>query len=273
MTPPDQILEELRNKTNSEHQQRVVNTIDLFELTTSEIYKVRAMLRDESEAFATDDTDIGNVDHSKMKRRLKDYIPCQATYNSLLRPLYQELKHYVEDLLNKQWITNSHSEYSSPVVAVRKKDGTLGLCCNCRKLNAKTIPDCHPPPRIQNIIDSLNKNQCFSLLDQTKAYHQLHMWPESKKIAAFLTQGDFMNQCLYHLNAPACFLRFMESCPGECRDDFAIPYLDTLPVYSGSFEDHLMHVRLVLQRLKTMVLRLRLLNVNYLKRKFLILDV
>ena len=93
MTPPDQILEELRNKTNSEHQQRVVNTIDLFELTTSEIYKVRAMLRDESEAFATDDTDIGNVDHSKMKRRLKDYIPCQATYNSLLRPLYQELKH------------------------------------------------------------------------------------------------------------------------------------------------------------------------------------
>ena len=41
------------------------------------------MLREESEVFATDDTDIGNVDHNKMKIRLKDDIPCQATYNSL----------------------------------------------------------------------------------------------------------------------------------------------------------------------------------------------
>ena len=83
--------------------------------------KVRAMLREESEVFATDDTDIDNVDHNKMNIRLKDDIPCQATYNSIPRPLYQELKHYVEDLLNKQWITNSHLEYSSPVVAVMKK--------------------------------------------------------------------------------------------------------------------------------------------------------
>ena len=174
------------NKTNSEHQQGVVNTIDLSGSTTSEREKVRAMLREESEVFGTDDTDIGNVDHSKMKIRLKDDIPCQATYNSLPCPFYQELKH-VEDLLNKQWITNSHSEYSSPVVAVRKKDGTLRLCCDYRKLNAKTIPDRHPLPRIQDIIDSLGKNQYFSLLDQTKAYHQLHMDPESRKFTAFLT--------------------------------------------------------------------------------------
>ena len=52
------------------------------------------------------------------------------------------------------------------------------------------------------------------------------------------------------MNAPACFQRFMESCLGEYRDDFAIPYLDDLLVYSGSFEDHLKHIRLVLQRLK-----------------------
>ena len=93
VTPPDQILEEpsvrLPNKTNSEHQQRVVNTIDLSGLTTSEKEKLRAMLREESEVFATDGTDIGNVDHNKMKIRLKDDIPCQTTYNSPPRPLYQ----------------------------------------------------------------------------------------------------------------------------------------------------------------------------------------
>ena len=123
-TPSDQILEEPSvtppNKTNSEHQRRVVNTIDLSGLTTSE--QVRTMLIEESEVFPTDDTD---TDHNKMKIRLKDDIPCQATYNSLPRSLYQELKHYVEELLNRQWITISHSKCSSPVVAVRKKDGTL----------------------------------------------------------------------------------------------------------------------------------------------------
>ena len=65
------------------------------------------MLREEFEVFATDDTDIGNIDHNKMKIKLKDRIPFQVTYNSLPRTFYQELKH-VEDLLNKQWITNSH---------------------------------------------------------------------------------------------------------------------------------------------------------------------
>ena len=83
------------------------------------------MVREEFEVFATDDTDAGNVDHNNMKIRLKDDILCQATYNSIPHSLYQELKHYVEDLLNKQWITNSHSESSPPVIAVRKKDGTL----------------------------------------------------------------------------------------------------------------------------------------------------
>ena len=142
----------------------MVNTVDLSGLTTSEREKVRVMLREKFEVFTTDDTDIGNVDHNKMKIKLKYDIPCQATYNSIPRLLYQELKHYVEGLLNKHSITNSNSEYSFPVVAVRKKDDILPLCCDCRKLDAKIIPDRYAIPRIQGIIDSLGKNQYFSLV-------------------------------------------------------------------------------------------------------------
>ena len=145
-----------------------------------------------------------------------------------------------------------------------------------RKLNAQTIPDRHPLPRIQTIIDSLGKNQYLSLLDQTKVYRQLHMDPESRKFTSFLTLCGFYEWVRIPcglMNAAACFQRFMESCLGEYRDDFAISYWDDLLVYSGSFEDHLKHLRLVLQRLKNMALTLRHLNVNYLKGKFLILGM
>ena len=94
---------------------------------------------------------------------------------------------YIEDLLNKQWNVNSSSPYSSPVVAVRKKDGEIRLCCGYRKLNAKTVSDRNPLPHIQNIIDGLGGKQYFTLLDQSKAYHKLHLHLDSQKLTASIT--------------------------------------------------------------------------------------
>ena len=122
-----------------------------------------------------------------MKINLKDDHPVQLNYTSVPKHLYNELKMYIEHLLNKQWIVDSSSLYLSPVVAVRKKDGTMRLCCDYRKLNAKTVPDRHPLPRIQNIFDGLGGNQYFILLDQSKANHQLHLHPDSQKLSAFIT--------------------------------------------------------------------------------------
>ena len=82
-----------------------------------------------------------------------------------------ELKIYIEDLLNKKFIVHSSSFYLSPVVAVRKKDGSIRICCDYQKLNAKIIPDRYPLSRIQNILNNLGGSQYFTLLDQSKAYH------------------------------------------------------------------------------------------------------
>ena len=109
------------------------------------------MLYEESESFSNDDLDIGSAKDLQMKIRLSDHTPAQKTYLAVPRPLYPELKVYIEDLLNQGFITKSRSHYSLAVVCVREKDNTMRLCVGFRELNKRTILDRHPLPRMQEL--------------------------------------------------------------------------------------------------------------------------
>ncbi|PIK48803.1 hypothetical protein BSL78_14341 [Apostichopus japonicus] len=146
--------------------------VDLSMLSVPQQQKAKVMLKEECKAFAKTDDDVGCIKDLQMSIRLNDDTPVQRTYQSIPRPLYAEVKDYLRDLIEKGWITKSESSYSSPVVCVRKRDGTLRLCCDFRELNKKTIPDRQPIPRVQDVLDGLGGNKWFSTLDQGKAYHQ-----------------------------------------------------------------------------------------------------
>ena len=140
-----------------------------------------------------------------MEISLRDNTPVQQSYNVIPRT-YGEVKSYIKDLLNKKLIIHSQSSYSSPVVAFRKKDGLVRLYCDYLKLNSKTIPDRHPLPRIQNI-DNLGGNNFLSLLDQSKACHQLQLDPNSRKYITFITPWwfyEWMRIPFSSMNASAC---------------------------------------------------------------------
>ena len=87
-----------------------------------------------------------------MEIKLQDETPVWLNYHSGPEPLYAELKPHIESLYNKGWIINSSSSYSSPVVSLRKKYGSLHqrYC----QINSKTIPDRHPLLKIQNIFEN-----------------------------------------------------------------------------------------------------------------------
>ena len=113
---------------------------------------------------------------------LNDKTPVQKNYVAVPRPSYTQVKSYVEDLLNRNFIRRSSSSYSSPVVCVRKKDHSLRLCADYRELNRKTQVDRHAIPRIQETLDNLGGNSWFSVLDQGKAYHRGFVKPESQPL-------------------------------------------------------------------------------------------
>lgn len=216
------------------------------------------MLQEESESFSRDG-EIGDAKGLQMNINLTHTTPVQKTYTAVPRPLYPEVKQYVEDLLNRVWVQRSRSAYSLPVVCVRKKDGTLRLRIDYRQLNQKTFPDRHPLPRVQAFQDSLGGNNWFSLLDQGKAYHQGYRTPESRHKTAFITPWglfEWVRIPFTLINAPGEFQWLMEDCLHNFRDDICTPYLDDVIVHLihvilddvKSFE-HVDHVRQVLQRL------------------------
>lgn len=157
------------------------------------------MLFEESDVFTQEEGDIGCIPDLQLKISLSDNTPVQRCYNAIPKPLYKEyastlVKDYVQNLLNRGWIRKSSSSYSSPVVCVQKKDNSLRLCVDFRGLNRKTIPDRHPLPRIQDLLDSLERNMWFSILDQGSAYHQGFVSEDSTP------HGDYTNGYVFPLD-------------------------------------------------------------------------
>ena len=161
-------------------------------------------------------------------------------------------------------IRPSSSPWASPVVLVRKKDGSLRFCIDYRNLNAVTKTDQFPLPRIDDLIDQLGSAKYFSTLDLASGYWQVQVEENSKEKTAFIThQGlyEFNTMPFGLKNAPAVFQRLMQRVlMGLNLDngpDFVSVYIDDVLVFSRTFEEHLKHLKLVIQRLRDAGLKLK----------------
>ncbi|GBG92428.1 hypothetical protein CBR_g55365, partial [Chara braunii] len=163
------------------------------------------------------------------------------------------LRAQLDDLLEKGWIRPSSSPYGAPVLFVRKKNKDLRLCIDYRKLNAQTIRNADPLPRIDDLLERLGGAQFFSKLDLKSGYHQLEIRKEDRYKTAFKTRYGHFEWLVMPFgltNAPATFQAAMTTEFRHMLDRFVLIYLDDILVYSRSLDEHVEHLRTVLERVR-----------------------
>ncbi|GBG73403.1 hypothetical protein CBR_g16119 [Chara braunii] len=163
------------------------------------------------------------------------------------------LRAQLGDLMEKGWIRPSSSSYGAPVLFVQKKNKDLRLCIDYRKLNAQTIRNAGPLPRINDLLERLGAAKFFSKLDLKSGYHQLEIRKEDRYKTAFKTQCGHFEWLVMPFgltNAPATFQAAMATEFRHMLDRFVLIYLDDILVYSRSLEEHVEHLRTVLERLQ-----------------------
>lgn len=166
----------------------------------------------------------------------------------------------IEEMMKLNLIRPSKGVWSSPCFFVRKKDGSLRLVIDYRRLNKITIKDNFPLPIIDSLLDSLGGAKIFTTLDAASGYHQIPMHKDSMAKTGFITpQGTFEFQVMPFglTSAPATYQRTMTNLLGEYIGKFVFVFIDDIIVFSTSAQEHATHLKLVLDRCNQANLRLK----------------
>ena len=155
--------------------------------------------------------------------------------------------------MSKGFIRASVSPWGAPILFVKKKDGTMRMCIDYRQLNKVTVKNKYPLPRIDDLFDQLQGASLFSKIDLRSGYHQLKIRASDIPKTAFRTRYghyEFLVMSFGLTNAPAAFMELMNGVFQPYLDSFVIVFIDEILVYSKTKEDHVQHLRILLQRLR-----------------------
>ena len=172
----------------------------------------------------------------------------------------ETLKKYLEDNLCKKFIRHSSSPAGTPVIFVKKADGSLQLCVDYRSLNEITVKNRYPLPLIQETLARLSQAKWFTKLDLRGAYNLVRVAEDEEWKTVFcMHYGHFEYNVIPFglMNTPTSFQHLINDTLREFLDVFYTTYLDDILIYSDTLEEYQAHVTRTLRKLESAGLYLK----------------
>lgn len=216
---------------------------------------LRALLVKHTDAFSKGKTDIGRV-HSDHPIRHRIQVKPGSEPVCTNRPL-TSFSHHEREFMSSEIamleslgvIRKSRSPWISSPVCVKKHDKTLRLCIDFRPLNAVTVPDPYPLPVVEHLLTKMSSAKYFSCMDIVSAFWQVPMHPDDIQYTGFRTPNgnyEWVRMPFGLVTASSTFQRIMDHVMEGLP--FVAVYLDDVFIFSSTWEEHLAHIEIVLQR-------------------------
>ena len=239
------------------------------EISTPVQNSLKLLLEEYDLQFAQDEMSIGTTPLTSMSIDTGTANPVSQKPYPIVMKHYDWVKNEIEKLLAAKVICSSHSSCSAPIIVVPKGDGGKCLVIDYRALNKFTKKFTWPMPKVEDIFSKLNRATCFTTLDFHTGYHHFPLDKSSIPKTAFNSpfgEYEYIKVPFGLAQAPAYFQELMT---GLLKDfPFTIAYLDGMIIFSKTPQEHLSHICMVFEKLRTANLFMKKSKCNFSQRKY-----
>lgn len=219
------------------------------DLTEEQLKQAKDLVHEFRDIF----TDLpGSTDLAEHTIKLTTDEPIRQRPYPLPYAVRETVKEEVQQMLDMGVIEHTTSPYSSPIVLVKKKDGSNRFCVDFRKLNRVTVFDTEPMPSIEDIFAKLKDDCFFSKIDLAKGYWQIPVQKEDRQKTAFITPDgsyQFRRMPFGLVNSTATFNRMMRRAMQGVQN--ADTFVDDLLGHNQNWDEHLVTLRDIFESLRS----------------------
>ena len=198
----------------------IFSRLDIGDISAEERNRLQSLITQHDEVFSRGDHDMGYCDKIRQHLiKMVDDIPIKLPYRRVPLSQWEEVKNFLETQCSIGVIRPSISPYAAAKVLVKKPNGKIRVCGDFRLLNAKTIKDTHPLPRVDEALEALKGAKYFATVDLAHGFWQCAIEETDIPKTAFLVLGVYLNtpECLRVCAMPSNLLQVNASVSGRCK--------------------------------------------------------
>ena len=229
-------------------------------LTDAEKSQLAQLLTDYQNVFAKSSNDLGRCERVQHRINTGNALPVRQPARRLPFGKMKAEQEEIHKMLERGVIEASNSPWSSPIVLVTKKDGSIRFCVDYRVLNSLTVKDAYPIPRVDECLDALSGSKWYSSMDLNSGFWQVGLRPEDREKSAFATSLGLFQFTVMPFglaNSPSTFERLMEDVLRGLQWTELLLYMDDIISPSKSIEEGLNRLRNIFERLLEANLKLK----------------